>query len=165
MYPETIKKLIECFKKLPGIGEKNAERLALSCLAMDDDIINTFSSTLKDVKIKITTCKTCGNYSETEYCPICEDETRSKDIICVVEESKNIIAFEKIGKYNGTYHVLNGLISPLDGINPEDINIESLITRIKTEKPKEVIIAVRPTIEGETTALYIQKLLKDEKVI
>ena len=164
MYPETIKKLIECFKKLPGIGEKNAERLALSCLAMDDDIINTFSSTLKDVKIKITTCKTCGNYSETEYCPICEDETRSKDIICVVEESKNIIAFEKIGKYNGTYHVLNGLISPLDGINPEDINIESLITRIKTEKPKEVIIAVRPTIEGETTALYIQKLLKDENI-
>lgn len=164
MYPETIKKLIECFKKLPGIGDKNAERLALSCLAMDDDIINTFSSTLKDVKIKITTCKTCGNYSETEYCPICEDETRSKDIICVVEESKNIIAFEKIGKYNGTYHVLNGLISPLDGINPEDINIESLITRIKTEKPKEVIIAVRPTIEGETTALYIQKLLKDENI-
>lgn len=164
MYPETIKKLIECFKKLPGIGEKNAERLALSCLAMDDDIINTFSSTLKDVKIKITNCKTCGNYSETEYCPICEDETRSKDIICVVEESKNIIAFEKIGKYNGTYHVLNGLISPLDGINPEDINIESLITRIKTEKPKEVIIAVRPTIEGETTALYIQKLLKDENI-
>ncbi len=164
MYPETIKKLIECFKKLPGIGEKTAERLALSCLSMDDDIIKTFSNTLKDIKSKIKKCKKCGNYSETEYCSICSDETRNKDLICVVEESKNIIAFEKIDKYKGTYHVLNGLISPLDGINPEDINIDNLLTRIKNEKPKEIIIAVRPTIEGETTALYIQKLLKKENI-
>ena len=164
MYPESIKKLIECFKKLPGIGEKTAERLAYSCLSMSEDTVNIFSSTLKDIKEKIKKCKTCGNLTEKEYCPICEDNTRNKETICVVEESKNIIAFEKLGKYNGTYHVLNGLISPLDGINPEDINIEKLKTRIKEEKPKEIIIAVRPTIEGETTALYIQKLLKSENI-
>ena len=160
MYPKTINNLIECFKKFPGIGEKTAERLALSCLEMDDETIETFSKSLKDSKTKIKKCQICGNLSEDDICTICKDESRDKHLLCVVEESKNIILFEKIGTFNGVYHVLNGLISPLDGINPEDINIASLISRIEKENIKEVILAVKPTVEGETTALYIKKLLE-----
>ncbi len=165
MYPKTINNLIECFKKFPGIGEKTAERLALSCLEMDDETIETFSKSLKDSKTKIKKCKICGNLSEEDECSICKDPSRDKHLLCVVEESKNIILFEKIGTFNGVYHVLNGLISPLDGINPEDINIASLIKRIETDEIKEVILAVKPTVEGETTALYIKKMLEGKPVI
>lgn len=163
-YPSTIKDLIECFKKLPGIGEKTAERLALSTLDMDDDVINLFSSILSNIKQKIHRCKICNNLSEDDLCEVCKDSNRNKKIICVVEEPKNVIIFEKVGTYNGLYHILDGLISPLDGINPEDINIASLIERIKKEKIEEVILALKPSIEGETTSLYISKLLEKEKV-
>lgn len=165
MYPKTINNLIECFKKFPGIGEKTAERLALSCLNMDEETLELFATSLKDSKTKIKKCKKCGNLSEEETCTICKDESRDKNTICVVEESKNIILFEKIGTFNGVYHVLDGLISPLDGINPEDINISSLINRIKEENIKEVILAVKPTVEGETTALYIRKLLEGTDIV
>ena len=165
MYPKTILNLIECFKKFPGIGEKTAERMALACLEMDKETIETFTTSLKNSKTKIKRCQKCGNLSEEEICSICKDTSRNKDVLCVVEESKNIILFEKIGTYNGLYHVLNGLISPLDGINPEDINIDSLIKRIKEEKIKEIILAVKPTVEGETTALYIRKLLEGTDII
>ena len=159
MYPQTINNLIECFKKFPGIGEKTAERLALSCLNMEDEMIELFVKSLKDSKTKIKTCEKCGNLSEDTLCDICKDKSRDSSILCVVEESKNIVLFEKIGTFNGRYHVLGGLISPLDGINPEDINISSLIKRIKAENIKEVILAIKPTVEGETTALYIRNLL------
>jgi recombination protein RecR len=160
-YPNIINDLIECFKKLPGIGEKTAERLALSTLEMDDEILNVFSDSLKNIKSKIKKCKRCFNLTEDELCSICKnDSNRDKHTICVVEEAKNVILFEKIGSYNGLYHVLDGLISPLDGINPENINIFPLIERIKNENIKEVIIAVKPSIEGETTALYISKILE-----
>lgn len=165
MYPKTITNLIECFKKFPGIGEKTAERLALSCLEMDIETIELFTDSLKNSKEKIKHCKKCGNLSEEDLCSICKDDTRDKKILCVVEESKNIVLFEKIGTFNGNYHVLGGLISPLDGINPEDINISSLIKRIKDEEIKEVILAVKPTVEGETTALYIRKLLEGTDVV
>ena len=165
MYPKTITNLIECFKKFPGIGEKTAERLALSCLEMDDETIELFTTSLKNSQTKIKKCQKCGNLSEEDLCPICKDSARNKEILCVVEESKNIILFEKIGTFNGVYHVLNGLISPLDGINPEDINIDSLIKRVKDENIKEIILAVKPTVEGETTALYIRKLLEKTDVI
>ncbi len=165
MYPKTILHLIECFKKFPGIGEKTAERLALSCLELDDETIETFTASLKNSKTKIKKCQKCGNLSEDDLCDICKDESRNKEILCVVEESKNIILFEKVGTFNGIYHVLGGLISPLDGVNPEDINISSLIKRIEEEKIKEVILAVKPTVEGETTALYIRKLLEGKDVI
>lgn len=164
MYPKTITNLIECFKKFPGIGAKTAERLALSCLKMDEETVNIFINSLKDSQTKIKKCEKCGNISEDTVCDICKDETRDKNIICVVEESKNIILFEKVGTYNGQYHVLNGLISPLDGINPEDINIKSLLKRIEEEAIKEIILAVKPTVEGETTALYISKLLQDKNI-
>lgn len=165
MYPQTINNLIECFKKFPGVGEKTAERLALSCLNMDDETIELFADSLKNSKTKIKKCEKCGNLSEDTLCDICKDQSRDSSVLCVVEESKNIILFEKIGTFNGRYHVLGGLISPLDGVNPEDINISSLIERIKSENIKEVILAIKPTVEGETTALYIRKLLEGTDVI
>ena len=164
-YPDTIENLIECFSKLPGIGRKSAERMALSTLNLDDDVIKQFSKSLQDTKTKIKKCKICNNITDEDLCVICKDKTRNKDILCVVEDAKNIILFEKNGFFNGYYHVINGLISPLDGINPEDINIDQLINRIKKDKVKEVIIAVKPSIEGETTSLYISKLLEKENVV
>lgn len=163
-YPKTISDLIECFKKLPGIGEKSAERMALATIEIDEDILALFSESLKNVKTKIKRCKQCNNLSEDDLCEICKSEDRNKKIICVVEEPKNVILFEKVGTYNGLYHILDGLISPLDNVNPEDINIDKLIERIKTNEIDEVILAVKPSIEGETTSLYISKLLEGSNV-
>lgn len=165
MYPKTITNLIECFKKFPSIGEKTAERLALATLTMDDEIITLFTDSLKDSKTKIKKCEKCGNLSEDDLCDICKDNSRDTSILCVVEESKNIVLFERVGTFNGLYHVLNGLISPLDGINPENINISGLIQRIEEEGIKEIILAVKPTIEGETTALYIRKILEGKDIV
>lgn len=163
-YPPTIANLIECFKKLPGIGEKTAERYALSLLEMDDEVIEIFTTSLSNLKSNVKRCKKCFNLTEDEYCSICTDKTRDKHTICVVEEPKNIMLFEKAGTYHGLYHVLDGLISPLDGINPEDININSLLKRIEKEDIKEVIIAVKPCIEGETTSLYISKKIEYKNI-
>lgn len=163
-YPKTIINIIECFKKFPGIGEKTAERMALATLNMEEDALELFSKSLKNVKTKIKKCEKCGSLTENELCEICEDNTRNHETMCVVEECKNVILFEKIGSYRGVYHVLEGLISPLEGINPEDIHIDKLIKRIKDEKIKEVILALKPSIEGETTALYISKMLEKESV-
>ncbi len=159
-YPSTILNLIECFKRLPGIGEKTAERLALSVLDIDSEIIDLFSSSLKDSKTKIRRCVRCNNLSEDELCEICKDKSRNKQILCVVEEPKNVILFEKLNIFDGYYHVLDGLISPIDGINPEDINISSIIDRVKTDDIKEIILALKPSVEGETTSLYISKILE-----
>lgn len=163
-YPKTIKDLIECFKKLPGIGEKTAERLALSTLEIDNEVLDLFSESLKNVKTKIKRCNKCNNLSEDELCEICKMKDRDLNTICVVEDVKNVMIFEKVGTYKGLYHVLDGLISPLDGINPNDINISSLIERIKNENIHEIILALKPSIEGETTSLYISKLLEKENV-
>lgn len=159
-YPSTVLNLIECFKRLPGIGEKTAERLALSVLDIDSDTINLFSDSLKDSKTKIRRCEKCNNLSESELCEICKDKSRNKQILCVVEEPKNVILFEKLNIFDGYYHVLGGLISPIDGINPEDIDVNNLIERVKENKVEEVIMALKPSIEGETTSLYISKLLE-----
>lgn len=159
-YPTTLTNLIECYKKLPGIGEKTAERMAISTLEMDDEIIELFSESLKNVKTKITRCKKCNNLAEGDFCEVCKMPNRDEKTICVVEEPKNVVLFEKVGSYKGLYHVLDGLISPLDGIDPSDLNISKLIKRIEEENISEVIIAVKPSIEGETTSLYISKLLE-----
>ena len=158
-YPKSIKNLIECFRKFPGVGEKTAERFALSVLNFDDSVVEMFSNSIKDVKYKIKRCSICNNLTEDDICDICRDESRDSHIICVVEEAKNSILFEKMGSFKGKYHVLNGLISPLDGVGPDDINIGKLIERVRDEDVKEVIIAVKPSIEGETTALYISRML------
>lgn len=163
LYPKTINDLIECYKKLPGIGEKSAERMALYSLELDQQIIDLFAKSLSSIKTTIKRCEKCNNLTDESICQICSDSKRTKTI-CVVEEPKNVFQFEKIGSYHGLYHVLDGLISPLDNINPEDINLESLLKRIKNDKIEEVIIAVKPSVEGETTALYISKKLEKENV-
>lgn len=164
-YPSTIQNLIECYKKLPGIGEKTAERYALATLELDQNVIDLFSKSIADTKTKIKRCRRCNNLSEDDLCEICKNDSRDKELLCVVEDPKSIILIEKIGSFNGYYHVIKGLISPLDGINPEDIELDKLIDRIKREDIKEVILAVKPSIEGETTSLYISRLLKDTDVI
>lgn len=163
-YPKTILNIIEGFKKFPGIGEKTAERMALSTLTMDEEMLDLFSKSLKNVKKNIKKCKKCGSLTEDDLCDICKDKSRDQETLCVVEECKNVILFEKIGTYKGMYHVLNGLISPLEGINPDDIHIDELLKRIKTDKISEVILALKPSIEGETTSLYIKKMLEKENV-
>ncbi|MCI5703274.1 MAG: recombination mediator RecR [Erysipelotrichaceae bacterium] len=164
LYPKTFNDLIECYKKLPGIGEKNAERLAFATLELDDEIIEVFSNSIKNIKSKTKNCLICNNLSEEDQCTICSDESRNKKIICVVENTKNLVIFEKTGAFNGVYHVLGGLISPLDGINPEDINLEKLFKRVEEEPIEEIILALKPSVEGETTALYIQKKLQNKNV-
>ena len=160
MYPSCLKNLIDCLKCLPGIGEKSAERLAFSIMNFDKEKITAFSNALLEVRDNIKRCKICDNITDKEYCSICSDERRRKDIVFVVEKPKDVVLFEKINVYNGVYHVLNGLISPLDGVNPEDINIKKLIDRIKEGNIKEVILALKPSIEGETTMQYIKKILE-----
>ena len=163
-YPSSLKNLIDCFKKLPGVGEKTAERFSLSVLGFDEKLIESFSDSIKDVKYKIKRCSICNNLTESDVCDICRDDNRDSSVICVVEEAKNSILFEKMGAYKGKYHILNGLISPLDGVGPEDINIDKLIDRIDSEGVSEVILALKPSIEGETTSLYISKVLSGKGV-
>lgn len=163
-YPTTIKNLIECYKKLPGIGEKTAERLALATLNINQETLDIFADSISNVKKRIKRCTKCNNLSEEDLCEICRDNSRDKNTICVVEEPKNVILFEKVGTYKGTYHVLDGLISPLDGITPDQIKIDMLLERIKNDDIKEIIIAVKPSIEGETTSLYIVKLLEGKDI-
>ena len=159
MYPDSIKNLIESFKMLPGIGENTAERLAFCVLGMDNEQVDFFSDSLVEVKNKIHKCKKCNVLTENEFCSICSDLSRNCDILCVVEDVKTVFLFEKQNMFNGKYHVLEGLISPLDGINPEDIGIDKLIDRVEKEGFSEIIFAFKPSIEGETTALYIKKIL------
>lgn len=165
MYPESIKNLIESFKYLPGIGEKTAERLAFSALELDEEQIELFSDSLNSVKEKVHKCSNCNTLTENDICFICSDMARNRDALCVVEDTKNVFLFEKLGMFSGKYHVLDGLISPLDGINPEDIGLDKLLDRIKLENFREIIFAFRPSIEGETTSLYIKKILEGMDII
>ena len=158
MYPDSLRNLIECLRNLPGIGEKSAERMAFSILNFDDEKLNSFEKALCDLK-NIKRCPICNNITDLDKCYICSNPNRNDDTIFVVEKPKDIILFEKMGNYNGKYHVLDGLISPLEGINPEDINIDSLIKRVENSSVKEVIVVLKPSIEGETTMQYIKKVL------
>ena len=155
IYPESLKLLIEYFKKLPGVGEKTAERYALSIINLNEEDLNDFSESLKNAKSNLKECSTCGHLTEVDPCVICSDTTRNQNLICVVEDYKSVFMFEKTGKYNGVYHVLGGLISPIDGVNPDDLNIKKLLNRCKNIKDGELIVALKPTIEGDTTTLYI----------
>ena len=162
MYPKVLEELISCFKKYPTIGEKSAERLALATLDLSEEELNNFSNTLIKAKKVLKPCKICCNLTDKDICDICNDE--NKNIICVVEDYKSLISFEKAGNYKGVYHVLNGLISPIDNVSPQDINISSLVKRIeKLDKP-EIIIALRSSIEGQTTTLYIKQIFENKGV-
>lgn len=164
MYPNSINNLIESFKMLPGIGQKTAERLAFSVLDMEEENAEFFSESLKQVKKNIHPCPCCNNITESKLCNVCSDSNRNHDVLCVIEDVKNIYLFEKMNVFRGYYHVLNGLISPIDGVNPEDIGLDQLIKRIDEEKFKEIIFAFKPSIEGETTSLYIRKILNDKSI-
>jgi len=164
MYPECLKNLIECLKCLPGIGEKTAERLAFSIINFDKDKLSFFANSLNEVRDNIRRCAICNNITDNDVCSLCSSEERIKDIVFVVEKPKDVSLFEKINVYKGVYHVLDGLISPLEGVNPDDINLKSLINRIDNEKIKEVILALKPSIEGETTMQYIKRILEKKDV-
>ncbi|MDK6864131.1 MULTISPECIES: recombination mediator RecR [Nosocomiicoccus] len=159
-YPEPISKLIDSFMKLPGIGPKTAQRLAFYVLNMKETDVVDFSKSLMDVKRELQYCSVCGHITDEDPCYICRDKNRDRSMICVVQDTKDVIAMEKMREYNGLYHVLHGAISPMDGIGPEDINVPSLIERLKDENVKELILATNPNIEGETTAMYITRLVK-----
>lgn len=159
MYPNSLKNLIESFKYLPGIGTKTAERMAFAVLGLDKDQVESFADNMIKVKDKIHKCSECNNLTEDDVCNICSDSDRHNGSLVVVDDPKTVFVFENLGIYKGLYHVLDGLISPIDGINPEDIGISKLVERIKNEKFSEIIFAFKPSIEGETTALYIKRVL------
>jgi recombination protein RecR len=163
-YTKSMQELIECFKKMPGIGAKTAERMAFYVLKAPLDEMIKFSSVICKVKEDVRFCKICGNLSEAETCSICNDPRRDKTIVCVVEEPTDLILIEKSGRYKGAYHVLFGVISPLDGIGPEELRIKELITRIKEDKIKEIILAMDSNAEGETTALYLSETIQPLKI-
>ncbi|MEG2429569.1 MAG: recombination mediator RecR [Oscillospiraceae bacterium] len=154
-----LQKLTEQFASLPGIGRKTAGRLAFHILTLSKNQAQEFADSIMEAHQKIKQCSVCKNYTENDICNICSDEHRDKSIICVVEDSKDIVAFERTRKYNGTYHVLGGLISPMDGISPDQLYIKELLSRVTSQNIKEVIMAQNPTVEGEATAIYLFKLL------
>lgn len=146
--------------KLPGIGAKTAARLAFYTIEMKEDDVTTFAKSLISVKRDLHYCSICGNITEEDPCEICADNTRDKSVILVVEETKDVMALEKMREYQGLYHVLHGVLSPMDGTGPDDINIASLISRLHDDEVKEVIIATNATTEGEATAMYLSRLIK-----
>ena len=158
VYIEPIGKLINEFTHLPGVGSKTAQRYAYKVINMTDEEARNFAEAILSVKKNVHYCKICGNYSEGDICDICS--SRADDVICVVKEPKDVIAIEKLNEFNGVYHVLHGVISPLDGIGPNDINIKGLLNRISNGNVKEIIMATNPDVEGEATAMYITNLLK-----
>ncbi|CUS26741.1 recombination protein RecR [Paucilactobacillus oligofermentans DSM 15707 = LMG 22743] len=160
-YPEPIAQLIESYMKLPGIGNKTATRLAFYTITMQDDDVTNFAKSLLAAKRDLHFCSICGNLTEDDPCPICQDKSRDQATILVVEEPKDIISMEKMKEYHGLYHVLNGVLSPIEGTGPEDINISSLLVRLqKDETVKEVIVATNASSEGEATAMYLSRLIK-----
>ena len=152
--------LSEQFAKLPGIGMKTAQRLAYAVMSMSDSDAKQFSEAIMAVKTDVGYCKICQNLTEFEICPVCNDDNRSKSLICVVETPKDVSAFERTNEYGGTYHVLHGLISPINGVGPDDIKIRELLDRVSAGNVDEIIMATNPTVEGEATAMYIARLLK-----
>lgn len=160
LYPTPIEKLIDSFSKLPGIGTKTATRLAFYTIGMSDEDVNDFAKNLLAAKRELTYCSVCGNLTDEDPCAICTDETRDKSVLLVVEESKDVTAMEKIQEYHGLYHVLHGLISPMNGVGPDDINLKSLINRLMDSEINEVIVATNATADGEATSMYISRVLK-----
>ncbi|MBQ8430660.1 MAG: recombination protein RecR [Clostridia bacterium] len=155
---ESIDRLINSFTKLPTVGSKTAERYAYAVINMDKIDVEEFAKNLLEVKASIKYCKVCGNWSDSEICGICS--RRSSETVCVVKEPKDVVAMEKVRDYNGTYHILHGCISPLDGKGPDDIRIKELLARVSTGEVKEVIMATNSDVEGEATSMYIAKILK-----
>jgi len=163
-YTKPLARLIEEFSKMPGIGPKTAQRLAFYILKNSSESVGNLAKAIMEAKEKVKYCSICGNITDQEVCEICQSVNRDKSTICVVERAKDLIAIERTGEYKGLYHILEGAISPLDGVEPGNLKIDSLIKRLKTEKIKEVILANNPNIEGEVTATYITKLIEPLKI-
>ena len=163
-YAKRMEELIRAFSRMPGIGQKSAERLAFYILRAPQEEAEQLATLIREVKTTLRYCRTCFNLSEAEQCLICQDSRRDQTLLCVVEEPKDILTLEKSRSYHGLYHVLLGSLSPLDGIGPEELKIKELLERLKTGKVKEVILALDSDTEGETTALYLSKLLKELNV-
>jgi recombination protein RecR len=159
---ETLERAIEQLAKLPGVGRKSAQRLAMHLLKQEKDQVFRLAETLKDLKEKILYCETCFNITDQSPCAICRSEKRNKQLICVVEDARDVYVIEKTGEYRGVYHVLGGVISPLESIGPNEIRVKELVTRVSTSEPEveEIILALNPDAEGEATSFYINKLLK-----
>ncbi len=159
-YPKPLAKLIGELARLPGIGYKTAQRLAFHILSLEDGEAAALADAITEAKREMRYCSVCGNLTDQDPCVICADTARRDDVICVVESPKDVAAMERIREFNGRYHVLHGVISPMEGVGPEDINLKSLITRLQSSNVKELIIATNPNIEGEATAMYIARLIK-----
>ena len=159
-FPDSVIRLIDRFSRFPGIGKKTAQRMAFHLLKDSKENAQLLADAVQDVKSNISTCSICGGITEEDPCIICSDPKRNKSLICVVEVPSDIFAFERTSGFNGVYHVLGGALSPLDGIGPDDLNIDSLVDRVKPDD--EIVLALNPSIEGDTTCLYISKLLSEK---
>lgn len=159
-YPRPFGRLVGELSKLPGIGSKTAQRLAFHILSLPDSEAESLSEAIREAKSTMKYCSVCGNLTDQDPCQICSDKSRRQDIICVVESPQDVMAMERIREYDGLYHVLNGVISPMEGIGPEDINLRQLIVRLQHSDVQELILATNPNIEGEATAMYIARLIK-----
>ena len=157
---ESIEKLIASFNRLPGIGIKSAQRLAYHVISMPDEDVNALEDALIEAKQRVHFCPVCGSYTEDEICEICASPKRSSETLCVVKDARDVSFMERMREYNGRYHVLGGVLSPMDGVGPDKLRIAQLVERIKTEGVREVILATNPDVEGEATASYIAKLLR-----
>lgn len=156
----SVTRLIEEFAKLPGIGPKSAQRLAFYILNSPPQVAHDLANALVEVRDKVKYCSECGNLTDTDPCSICSDPNRDRSLICVVEHSRDVLAVEKTKNYKGLYHVLNGVLDPMEGVGTEDLNIRSLLKRLEKQQVKEIIIATNPTVEGDTTAMYLSRLIK-----
>lgn len=164
-YPsKLIAEAVAEFKRLPGIGEKTALRLVLHLLKQDEAKVAKFSQAVEEMRNNIQTCRSCHNYSDEELCSVCSNPNRDVSVVCVVENIRDVIAIENTGTFRGLYHVLGGIISPVNGVGPDDLQIDSLVERIAKEGVEEVIMAISPTMEGDTTIYYISKVLQAHKV-
>lgn len=155
-----LARLIEQFERFPGIGKKNAQRMAFYVLGLSDSDASELSKSIEDAHSKIHRCSVCGDLTDEELCPICKAANRDTGTICVVEDPADVLAFERSGEYRGLYHVLHGVISPINGVGPDELNIKTLLNRLNNDEVKEVIMATNPTVEGEATAMYLSKLIK-----
>ncbi len=159
-YTPSLENLIDKFASLPSIGKKSAQRLAFHILSLSDTETEKFIDSIRNARKSVHRCKVCCNFTDEDVCNICSSKERDKSVICVVEDPRDVMAFERTHEYSGLYHVLHGVISPMNDVNPEDICIKELIARLNDENIKEIIMATNPTVEGETTAIYISKLIK-----
>ncbi|MCR5088112.1 MAG: recombination mediator RecR [Oscillospiraceae bacterium] len=159
-FPASLDRLIDCFAALPGIGRKSAQRLAFHVLALPEEEAVGFANAVIAARKEVKRCRVCRNYTDREICPICSSDRRDRNVICVVSDPKDVLSMERAREYNGLYHVLHGVISPMNHIGPDDIGVKELLMRVAEENTEEVIMATNPDTEGEATAMYISRLLK-----